>query len=570
MRFHALACDFDGTLAYDSAVDAATLSAIDAFRASGRHMIMVTGRRLSELQRVFGQLSQFTWVIAENGAHLYHPSTQAERLLGTAPPDELAERLASAGVKPLERGRVILATWRPHEIAVIEAICELGLEHQVIFNKGAVMVLPPGVNKGSGLLAVCEWMGLSPHNVVSVGDAENDHALLRTTGFSVAVANAVPALQAKADWVTPSPYGQGVTELLRAILRDDLSSFHHVDKQRGTVIGKTERDEVVRLPTTETCILIAGPSGSGKSTLMRGFLSQWRERGYQFCLIDPEGDYEGGDDAVVLGSADHAPPLHEVVQVLHHPHENVVVNLLGIPLTERPAYLADLLPLLHQLRAAKGRPHWLVIDEAHHFFPSGLDASLHKTSTYAGSIACITVHPDHMATPVLDQVHTLFVVGKHHQQTLRAFAHAVGTRSPTLVSPRATEEQILVWDRLRGAVPYWFVPDATRQPLCRHRRKYAHGNIRRDQSFFFRGPQQKLNLCAHNLMMFLHIAEGVDDETWNFHLHRGDYTRWFDDVIKDRVLARETEQIAINHTLSARHSRAQIRALVERRYTAAV
>ena len=48
----------------------------------------------------------------------------------------------------------------------------------MIFNKGAVMILPSGVNKATGLAAALEELGLSPHNVVGVGDAENDHAFL--------------------------------------------------------------------------------------------------------------------------------------------------------------------------------------------------------------------------------------------------------------------------------------------------------------------------------------------------------------------------------------------------------
>ena len=93
-------------------------------------------------------------------------------------------------------------------------IRELGLELQVIFNKGAVMVLPAGVNKASGLAAVAlEELGLSAHNAVAIGDAENDHALLEMVECSAAVANAVPKLKAKADIVTRGERGAGVEEL---------------------------------------------------------------------------------------------------------------------------------------------------------------------------------------------------------------------------------------------------------------------------------------------------------------------------------------------------------------------
>ena len=116
---------------------------------------------------------------------------------------------------PLESGHVIVATREPHEAAVIDVIRELGLELQVIFNKGAVMVLPSGVNKATGLAVALAEMNLSPHNVVAVGDAENDHALLGMCEAAVAVSNALPALLEQADLVTQNPAGQGVVELNR-------------------------------------------------------------------------------------------------------------------------------------------------------------------------------------------------------------------------------------------------------------------------------------------------------------------------------------------------------------------
>jgi len=75
-------------------------------------------------------------------------------------------------------GRVIVATREPYQVAALETVRELGLEWQVIFNKGAVMLLPSGVNKQTGLAAALGELGLSMRNTVAVGDAENDHAIL--------------------------------------------------------------------------------------------------------------------------------------------------------------------------------------------------------------------------------------------------------------------------------------------------------------------------------------------------------------------------------------------------------
>ena len=52
----------------------------------------------------------------------------------------------------------------------------------------------------------------------------------------------------------------------------------------------------------------------------------------------------------------------------------------------------------------------------------------------------------------------------------------------------------------------------------RHTRKYAEGELGEDKSFYFRGPDNALNLRAQNLTIFLQMADGVDDQTWRHHL----------------------------------------------------
>jgi hypothetical protein len=71
-------------------------------------------------------------------------------------------------------------------------------------------------------------------------------------------------------------------------------------------------------------------------------------------------------------------------------------------------------------------------------------------------------------------------------------------------------------------------------------------------------------------MVFLQLAAGVDDATWLYHLHEGDYERWFRDVIKDAALAEEVAQISARQDVSAQESRAYVKAAIEKRYTAPV
>ena len=148
----------------------------------------------------------------------------------------LAKALGQAQAQPLSVGRAIIATREPHETLVIELIKELGLELQVIFNKGAVMVLPSGINKATGLTAVLQEMQVDPQNVVAVGDAENDHAFFSLCGVGVAVANALPMLKERADLVMRGARGDGVIELIDRILATDLAEISAPPNESATAL----------------------------------------------------------------------------------------------------------------------------------------------------------------------------------------------------------------------------------------------------------------------------------------------------------------------------------------------
>lgn len=225
MQYLALATDYDGTLAQDGHVTPETLDALHRLQASGRTLILVTGRELPELQAAFPELNLFDVVVAENGALLYWPKEEREEVLGEPPPVEFISEITRREIKPFSVGRVIFATWRPHEVVVLETLQSLGLGYHIIFNKRAVMVLPDGVNKATGLAHALQKLEIAPANVVAVGDAENDHAFLEHCSVAVAVDNALPALKDRCDLVTQGDHGHGVIELIERILSDDLSSL---------------------------------------------------------------------------------------------------------------------------------------------------------------------------------------------------------------------------------------------------------------------------------------------------------------------------------------------------------
>jgi hydroxymethylpyrimidine pyrophosphatase-like HAD family hydrolase len=222
MKYLALATDYDGTLAHDGHVSEETVSALARFREAGGKVILVTGRELPDLLAIFPAIHLCESVVVENGALLYWPASKTEQTLGEAPPETFLTEVRHRGVTSCSMGRVIFATWRPWETVVLEVIQEMGLELQIIFNKQAVMVLPSGMNKATGLVAALAALSIPAEKVAGIGDAENDHSFLDLCGYSAAVSNALPAVKERANLVTAGDHGRGVIELIDRMLADDL------------------------------------------------------------------------------------------------------------------------------------------------------------------------------------------------------------------------------------------------------------------------------------------------------------------------------------------------------------
>lgn len=564
MYFLALAADYDGTIAHDGIVDDQTLHALKEFKESGRRLILVTGRELPDLKRTFPELGVFDRVVAENGALIYDPASEQERSLASPPPAAFIEKLKERKIAPLSIGRTIVATWEPHEAAVLEIIRDLGLELNIIFNKGAVMVLPPGINKSAGLEAALAELELSGHNVVGVGDAENDHAFLQSCGCAAAVANALPMLKASADIVLSGERGAGVVELLDRVRREDarLAPPH----QHGIRVGVDQDEREVYLQPYSGSVLIAGSSGIGKSTLATALSERMVEREFEFCVFDPEGDYDQLEHAVSIGDVSTPPRIEETLKLLRQFSANVVVNTQALAVAERPPFFGKLLPHIAALRARTARPHWLLIDEAHRLLPAARKDVSQVLSEEIPAAVFITVHPESVSPDALKTVQTVIALGDKANEIVAVVCKTIGARVPERVDVTAADE-VLFWtagsDTARAVRA-----DRPRQAHKRHTRKYAEGDLGPDLSFYFRGPNQALNLKAQNLMIFLQISDGIDDATWEHHLRAGDYSAWFRNVIKDDDMAEEAAEIEADESLGAGESRKRVRELVSRRYTA--
>ena len=219
----ALASDYDETLACEGRVDPPTWKALLQFKASGRKLILVTGRELDDLLRVCADVDIFDAVVVENGAVLYLPSNQRSIMLASSPPAGFIEILRRRGVHPLSVGRSIVATVRSQYEVLARTIHELELDMQIVFNRASVMALPSGTNKRTGLQAALQELRLPADRVVGIGDAENDETFLGMCGLYVVVANALAPLKQAADVVTRQECGPGVVEIIEKIMAGQLT-----------------------------------------------------------------------------------------------------------------------------------------------------------------------------------------------------------------------------------------------------------------------------------------------------------------------------------------------------------
>jgi HAD superfamily hydrolase (TIGR01484 family) len=390
LYFLALAVDYDGTIAQDGRVDISTGNALKRLKETGRRLVLVTGRELRHLQQVTDDLDLFDRVVIENGAVIYDPATKHQRLIADRPPLALVKALKEKKVDPLSVGESIIATSTPNETAMLKTIRDLGLEHQITFNKGAVMMLPAGVNKATGLNAALADLKLSPHNVIGVGDAENDFAFLKACGCSAAVANAQDALKQVVDIVLSENCGRGVAELIEWIIAEDAGIIP--PGRHGIRIGLDRNQQEVHIVPYAGSMLISGSSGIGKSNLATALTERMTEKQFEFCVFDPEGDYQGLEHAIAVGSIHTPPNKEEALTLLQKDGTSTVVNTQALEVRDRPTFFATLLPELLSLRARTGRPHWLLIDEAHHLLPAGRGEFCEIVPKQLPGVIFITVH----------------------------------------------------------------------------------------------------------------------------------------------------------------------------------
>ncbi len=545
MRFQALACDFDGTLATEDRLHPDAAQALARARAAGLRVLLVTGRTFFELVRVCERLDLFDAVVAENGAVIYVPASAMIRDQGPPPPKRLAVELDRRGIS-YQVGRVIVATARSDEAQVREALGAAGVSRDLIYNRTSLMLLPAGVSKGKGVERVLQMMGLSFHDVLALGDAENDLDLFRACGWCGCPGDAVPSVRERADWVFPGHDGQAIAAAITGPILESRLPVHRSPGHRIGIGWVVETSEPVSIPARGVNVLISGDPLSGKSWLAGALVERLVEARYAVCVFDPEGDYR------VLGRLPGArwSEIHDesaMVRALEwfeqEPAACIVADLSLVARERKSDIVRAGLSAIRDLRRRRGVPHWVVVDEAHD--PLRRDGVGDEVAGMEDRGFCLATYRPSWLRDTVAGAMDVFIVGC---TTAPEEAAALAARlDSSLVSgalaalPQLPIGELLVIqpDQDGRWTPLTFMAPPRQTTHVRHRKKYADSRVAHDRRFFFRRPDGRVIGEADSLNGFRRAVLGADDATLTYHADRGDFSRWVLDVFSDRELGRQ-------------------------------
>jgi hypothetical protein len=552
MNVRALACDYDGTLASQDRIGPEARAALERARKAGLRLVLVTGRTFFDLTRVCDCLELFDAVVAENGAVLYWPRSQTLRDQAPAPSPRLLAELDRRGVA-YQVGRVVVDTARTNEPKVREAMEAAGVALDLVYNRAFLMLVPHGVSKGTGVRHVIRDLGLSFRDVLGIGDAENDADLFDACGFTACPASAVPALKARADWVFPGENGAAVAQAITGPILDGTLPVGDSPRHRIQLGWAVETCEPVGIPSRDVNVLVHGDPLSGKSWLAGALVERLVASRYAVCVLDPEGDYHvlARLPGVTWAEIRTESALERLLaRVEHDPAASVVADLSALPHAKKLRLIEAGLARIRQLRSRLGRPHWVVLDEAHYSLhdegmrPEAIDleAKGFCLATYRSSWLRDSVVK---ATDVVVLARTTAVEELAFLKSAFADPTTTAERAIAVLPDLPRGEFVILQPTAAGpreARAFVAAPRATRH--VRHLRKYADSVTLPERRFFFRHPGGRIVWAADSLNSFRQAVAAVEDAVLWHHARRSDFSRWVLDTFSDRELGvqlRKTE-----------------------------
>lgn len=543
MKLGALALDFDGTTAVHGRLDPEVRGAIGEARRRGVVVALVTGRRLADLRGIIAdELACFDVVVAENGAVLDFPQSGRHVLLGHPPNRAFLQALQNQRID-FRAGECVVEVEPAAAGGVLRLIRSLELPLILAFNRGHLMVLPQGVAKSTGLRPALLALRTSLHNTIGIGDAENDHDLLDVCEVGVAVEWGSAALRAVADETIRGDGPAAVAAYLRRVLAQPRLSAAQMGRRR-LLLGHQHDGAALSLAVRGRTIVIAGEPGTGKSWLAGSLCEQLILQGYCLLVIDPEGDYrslESLPGVLTLAGDEPLPHAREITQALRHPDVSVLVDLSKITHAAKIEYLTTLLPLLVALRRRTGLPHKILLDEAHYFL-RGAEASTLVDTELAGYVF-VTYRVSAIDPLIRSARDTVVMVTRETDPPEIQALLDMCSPPPDADAARRTFRDLRVNEAvlLPGAEEsdgrlrrFRMAPRLTSH--VRHRAKYLDMPVAEAHAFVFTDSGQD-GPRARSLKELVGLLAVLPADRLVGHLRRHDYSRWIDEVLRDRELA---------------------------------
>jgi len=545
MKFLAIALDYDGTIASHDVLDAGVRRAIGELRAKDIIVLIVTGRIMSELRRVAGDLHFVDGVVAENGAVVEFTDSGYSRAFAPAPPAVFIDALRKEGI-PFNVGQAVIEADSYYGPAILAILQRLELPLALLFNRGRLMVLPQAISKATGLREAMKILRLSPHNAVAIGDGENDHELLQSCEIGIAVEWGSQFLKESADYVLPGRDPSAVADYVRT-LGNSSRLPPPVKPRRVLQLGHTDAGDSVALQIRGQNVLIAGDTKSGKSWVAGLLCEQMILYGYSLLILDPEGDYtslEALPGVTVYGGKDPLPRPRELLRSLRHADVSIVIDLSHTSYEDKLDYVRTLLPGLALLRRRTGLPHRIVVDEAHYFL-HGQDVR-ELLDLELGSYTFVTYRSSHLHASLLSSAEVIIATRESDPREvaeLRALCCEDGSEAGlaewvNVLGSLVTGEAVTLPRTLeagRDLRRVHLVPRLT--PHVRHAAKYVDIPVPEKEQFVFWVGNHASGERARTLRQFLNAIERRSASELDGHLRREDFSTWIGNVFGDYALA---------------------------------
>jgi hypothetical protein len=415
---------------------------------------------------------------------------------------------------------------------------------------------------------------LSARNTVAIGDAENDHELLRFAEVGVAVEWGSAALRAAADDILPGAGPSAVAGYVQNLARNGrLPSPPRA--RRRLLLGYTEDGRELSLAVRGRNVLVAGDAKSGKSWVAGLLCEQLILHGYCVCVIDPEGDYrslEGLPGVTVLGGDDPPPAPRDLLRSLRYPDRSVVIDLSQRGQDEKIEYIRAVLPALNEIRHRTGLPHRILVDEAHYFLQDANGSQL--LDLERNGYIVVSYWASRLPKELLAATEVMIVTRESSPTEIEALrqwcskcAQIDRSRWSLLAHLRSGQAVALPVTEEAGGDLRLFTMASRLTRHVRHREKYVDVPVTDHRAFVFVADGQTSPYRVRTLREFVSALEHAPASRLDGYVRRGDFSRWIGDVFGDHSLAADIRALEQRHRSRASpETLPEIAAAVRERY----